>query len=124
MDLITPRNLLKTKNNPNKAIDYIVTLETISPDNQIRISLRYIPDKDIVDSDCFETYIQALFEYQERLEGLASFILEDINNEIVARWVQIIAFEDKGNTAQHSVVLEDRQPQWDNPHLLARITTI
>ena len=51
-------------------------------------------------------------------------ILDDINNEVVARWVQItVSSPDPTDSALefHGIVLEDRQPKWDNPALLSRL---
>ncbi len=57
-------------------------------------------------------------------EDLAVMILDDINNEVVARWVQItVSSPDPTDSALefHGIVLEDRQPKWDNPALLSRL---
>lgn len=125
MNLTERRTLLKTADNPNRTIDYIVTLEALGANDRVRISLRYIPDRLIIKSDCFSAYIKALFESVEQtIEEGAAILVDDINNELVTRWVQVIVFEDQGKTSQHSVVIEDRQPNWDNPHLIARMTTI
>jgi len=125
MDLNERRSLLASRDNPNKALDYIVTLEALSPDKTTRMSLRYIPDRLILQSDSFAPYIQALFNNgAQSIEDHAATLVEDINNELVTRWVQVVAFEDKGQDSQHSVVLEDRQPQWNNPHLLSRLAAI
>jgi len=37
----------------------------------------------------------------------------------VPRWVQIVAARTGGT--DHQVIIEDRQPKWDNPALLARL---
>ncbi|SCA57821.1 conserved hypothetical protein [Candidatus Terasakiella magnetica] len=125
MDTIKRRALLKAQNNPNKAIDYLITLEAFCPHETRRVSLRYVPDKQVLESACFETYINNLFnDKTQTVETLANRLLEDINNELVVRWVQVIVFEDLSDTAMHSVVVEDHQPHWENPHLIARMTKI
>ncbi len=124
MNVNERRALLQTQDNPNRALDYLITLEALCPQENIRLSLRYIPDRLIVQRASFPGYVTALFETKRPLETIASDLLEDINNELVARWVQVILFEESENDNLHSVVMEDRQPQWDNPQLLSRITKI
>ena len=61
------------------------------------------------------------------LEEAAAAILEDMGNEVVARWIQVNAStgsEDPTSVPGHQVVLEDKQPQWENPGLLARLGMI
>ncbi|MCH8835488.1 MAG: hypothetical protein IH925_06035, partial [Proteobacteria bacterium] len=51
-------------------------------------------------------------------------ILDDINNEVVARWVQVALSVPNGalpGVGNHGVMLEDRQPKWDNAALLSRL---
>ncbi len=57
-------------------------------------------------------------------EELALAIIEDINNEVVPRWVQV-QIETRTDTPQpnasaYRVLIEDRQPNWDNPQITAR----
>ena len=58
------------------------------------------------------------------LEAVAVAVLDDVNNEVVPRWVQVaVSYEnaDAGERERHAVLIEDRQPGWDNPSLLARL---
>ena len=51
-------------------------------------------------------------------------ILDDVNNEVVPRWVQVTVTAPGDRAAGvdgHGVMLEDRQPRWDNPALLSRL---
>jgi 7-cyano-7-deazaguanine reductase len=118
------RSLLQTHDNPNRVLDYLITLEALCPGESRRLSLRYIPDRLIIDRGSFPGYVMALCAEERPIETLASDLLEDINNELVARWVQVIIFEESEEENLHSVVMEDRQPQWNNSQILSRITKI
>ncbi len=125
MDIFERRAQLKTLDNPNKSIDYIITLETCIAQTPITLTLRYIPDKVILDSRCFDSYLTEVAAHQDQhIETLAATVAEDFNNELVTKWVQVIAYEDLGDSSKHNVVIEDKQPRWDNPHLLARLSKI
>ena len=54
-------------------------------------------------SEAFARYLAAFEQGSEKtLEQLAIAVLEDINNEVVPRWVQIVATRDSGGeTEQH-----------------------
>jgi 7-cyano-7-deazaguanine reductase len=61
------------------------------------------------------------------LEALATAVLDDINNEVVARWVQVVISApapDEPGVDGHSVMLEDRQPKWENDSLLSRLRLV
>ncbi len=111
--------------NPRTGLDYIVTQEghlgMAGFDAAIEVRLRYIPDRDIVARAVFADYLLALAEYDwSSLEDLGQTMLSDLNSELVPRWVQLILTARPGGEL-HNVVLEDRQPKWDNPKLLARL---
>lgn len=124
MDITTRRDQLITANNPNKTIDYIITLACSIPKSKVEVTLRYIPDKIVLASDCFEGYVTAVVQGHGTLEESATIILDDLNNELVPRWLQVTAYKAQGNSAKHSIALEDHQPQWSNPSLLARLKPI
>ena len=55
---------------------------------------------------------------------LSSNILNDVNNELVTRWLQLsISAPNQVHHGidRHEVMLEDRQPNWDNVGLLSRL---
>ncbi|NVK17356.1 MAG: hypothetical protein HWE30_01525 [Methylocystaceae bacterium] len=124
MDINDRRALLKTSDNPNKSIDYITSLERELSAEKLRLTLRYIPDKVVLNAACFAPYMEMVLSHSDMLEEAATIILEDLNNELVARWVQVLIYKGKGQENQHCVILEDQQPQWSNPHLMARISKI
>ena len=71
--------------------------------------------------EALKAYLDAVGALEwTHLESLGLSILSDLNNELVPRWVQV-AVSSTSAGMNHRVTLEDRQPRWDNPGLLARI---
>ena len=119
---INRRTLLIVETNPAVMLDYLNFLSGSGCDANAHITLRYVPDKLTLTPASFSDYLAALADFStEPLERLAIAILEDINNELVPRWVQITAVRDNDIEPGHRVLIEDRQPKWDNPALLARL---
>ena len=116
------RILLERTPNPAIALDYLTMLDGMAAAVQTRITIRYIPGKDMLTPASFRRYLDALAKNGEQsLEQLAIVILDDFNNEIVPRWVQIRLTRQRTGEPDHHVLFEDRQPNWDNPALLARL---
>lgn len=131
MDIIERRGHLTSTTNPDKKLDYIVTLQGHLPNSHghlRHIVLRYIPDRDVLDARSFGTYLEALSQITwPTPEDLAVTVLTDINNEIVARWIQIhLSIPERLHHAveTHAVIIEDRQPTWNNTDLLNRLERI
>jgi hypothetical protein len=124
------RGHLLTRPNPSPGLDYVVThlgrLRLAGQAPEIALCLRFVPDRLILAGDAVEAYLAALGdESWGSLEDLATAALEDLNNELVARWVHLTLGIEHGSRQHHEahrVTLEDRQPGWDNPELLARLT--
>lgn len=115
------RALLLTDANPGQALDYLNMLSG-NAGSAVRITMRYVPDKLTLRPAAFSAYLDCLEALAAQpLEQLAIAALEDINNEVVPRWVQILAERDGDLTANHRVLVEDRQPKWDNAALLGRL---
>ena len=89
------------------------------------VGVRYGPDKLLIGPAAFGRYLGALGTLPwESLEQVAVTILDDINNEVVARWVQValsVPNDAHPGVDSHGVMLADRQPKWDNPALLSRL---
>lgn len=117
------RSRLETIPNPNAAIDYLCGLSAHAQDDSAIIHIRYVPDKLLLPTQSFGHYLHDLHLAPETsLEELALVILDDINNEVVPRWVQIrVDADDKSLDRGHRTLIEDRQPRWDNKALLARV---
>ena len=123
------RRLLASEPNPGAQLDYLVILDAElgsigAVDVHVRIA--YVPDRDIVQPGALEAYL-ALTSKQPwlSLEALALAVLDDINNEIVPRWIMV---QLKGGRRvgepqriKHGVTVEDRQPGWANAELLAQL---
>ena len=129
MDAKERRGLLATQTNPHASLDYVSALEghiaPVGRTQRTTVGVRYVPDKLIIDPAAFGRYLGALETLPwESLEKVAVTILDDINNEVVARWVQVaLSAPDDAHPGvdSHGVMLEDRQPKWDNPALLSRL---
>lgn len=131
MDLLERRGHLASTANPDKKLDYIVTLEGHLPNSHSQsrhIALRYVPDREVLDAKSFGNYLEALSKDTWDLpEDLAVTILTDVNNEVVARWLQVsLSVPELQHHAveTHAVTIEDRQPGWDNASLLGRLEKI
>ena len=84
------------------------------------LTVCYVPDKLIVSESAFDAYLAALGDQDWHApEALAVATLGDLNNELVPRWVSVIVDRDR-----HKVVVEDRQPGWTNPALLAHLPAV
>ena len=115
-----PRHLLQCGSNPNPALDYLIMIDDCAPKTDWSIALRYVPDKLIVEPDAIARYVERLVTQGDAgAEKIALAILEDLNNETVPRWIEV-ACAHRG-TPQHRVLIGDRQPNWENSGLLARL---
>jgi 7-cyano-7-deazaguanine reductase len=132
MDLSTRRQLLGVSPNPNNSIDYVTGYEGRigAPALEIPadIMLRYVPDRLILEIDSLEKYLEAIEQKSwDSLESLAVTVLDDIRNELVARWVQIVVRSQPSghpHLHRHAITLEDYQPNWDNEELLSHLALI
>jgi len=122
------RATLTLSDNPLPERDYVVTLAgkvwNIATANEADLSLRYIPDGVVMERSALGAYLSVISEDDWiSLEDVAAMILDDLNNELVPRWIHIgVTGPQDNNGGQHSVIVEDRQPNWDNPALLSRLT--
>ena len=122
------RRLLSTAANPDAHTDYVVAIEAETPSlpalGGIRVALRYVPDKLILRPAGLEGYLAALAHRKwTTLEGLAIALRDDLNDELIPRWLELSVTPVEALSAiRHGVLVEDRQPHWQNPTLLARLT--
>ncbi|OFX10609.1 MAG: hypothetical protein A2516_07645 [Alphaproteobacteria bacterium RIFOXYD12_FULL_60_8] len=127
MDAQTRRSLLTTIGNPDGHVDYVTVLSgrlTGEGTAQALVRVRYVPDRLILPPEVFVDYLRAVGRHDwPSLEACACAVREDVNNELVPRWVQVVVSlpEDLTGCLEHVVILEDRQPGWDNAALLARL---
>ncbi len=114
------RTFLKTTPNPNPKLDYITELcKQLS--STLWVTLTYVPDKLLLRPEAFISYLEATLPTSaEPYESFAHVFLEDINNEVVPRWIRIEVISEKVPTRR--IVLIDRQPKWNNAPLLASLS--
>ena len=131
MDLMERRALLHAIPNPNRSLDYLVTLSGHLPSGggvRQRVEVRYVPDREIFASRSFGTYLDVLSNMVwETPEDLAVTVLTDLDNQIVCRWIQVhVNVPELQHHAvdTHGVIIENRQPGWDNPALMRRLERI
>ncbi|MEQ8226891.1 MAG: hypothetical protein RIA64_02305 [Rhodospirillales bacterium] len=128
MDLWQRRAALEPGSNPDRNIDYVSSLSnTLSAlDGTVTVILRYVPDTSTIAPAAFAAYLKTLESIDwPSHENLATTILQDISNELVPRWVQVVTRHADGtDMAEHKILVEDRQPQWSNPDLLAHLDPI
>lgn len=124
MDIHVRRGHLVTANSPETRLDYVVSLSGSLRDLG-HIHVRYVPDRLILTPNSFARYLDALETISwTHLEEVAAAILTDLNNELVARWVQVaLSHADSSLETDHHILLEDRQPNWNNAQLLSRLST-
>lgn len=124
------RSHLAGEPNPDPRLDYVVEIkaEVATAGGgraQAAVVLRYVPDRQVIKPGSFGQYLRVLEGLGlATLEALAAVILDDLNNELVCRWVQVTlstATTVHPGIQSHAVVIEDRQPSWDNPGLLSRL---
>lgn len=122
------RLLLSTAPNPDPKSDYVVTVEAsflARLQTEISVILRFVPDRDILSPDSLDHYFARLSDTDmPGLEAIATTILTDVNDRIVPKWIQVetaTVVNQAVGVHRHAVLVEDRQPRWDNPALLSRL---
>ncbi|MDP7547870.1 MAG: hypothetical protein QGF20_11295 [Alphaproteobacteria bacterium] len=117
------RDCLQTVANPATDRDRISILSGELPTSSllggtpIHIDLRYIADREIIAATALAHYFQAAAQEPcDTLEGYADMVLNDLNNELVPRWIWLRL---QGNG--HQVIQQDRQPGWNDPGLLTTL---
>lgn len=129
MDIDERRALLTTSPNPDETLDYITglqgALQIFNHGKPAHLAIRYVPDRLIVNPEAFGQYLAALSGQEwQTLEQLATTVLSDLSNQLVARWFRVAVRTPEGaypGLGTHEVLVEDRQPGWDNPSLLSRV---
>ncbi len=109
---------MTTAPSPDSRHDFLVELRG-EPIPGTRLTIRVVPDRLILESAGFVQYLAEPPDGVPSPESLAMAVLDDLNNELVPRWVEVTVERDA--PLPHRVVIEDRQPNWDNPQLMARL---
>ena len=83
------------------------------------LAVEYVPDRLVLAAPAFAAYLEALGAVNwPSLEAVVTAVLDDLNNQLVPRWVRVCGGLSRGEI-RHHVAADDRQPGWDNPVLLA-----
>ncbi len=122
------RDDIKTLRNNRLDLDYVIIRREVmaglsiagAPPVKANLLLHYVPDRYVLTlTDGLSLYLQDLrVEDWCSLEDLALAILDDLNNQLVPRWLRT----DIDLNGQHGVVLEDNKPNWNNEGLLSRLS--
>lgn len=118
----TDRYRLLSFTNPNPKIDYISRLDGDALNGDLTVSLSYVPDKLVLLTAAFHEYLADIqITETASLEPVALQVLDDINNEVVPRWVEVKIWARSESKKSTNVIVIDQQPKWKNPSLLARL---
>ncbi|MEX0693142.1 MAG: hypothetical protein WD075_01735 [Rhodospirillales bacterium] len=113
------RSILETRPAPLPHHDAVVILESACMDANLR--LRYVPDRDILNPDSLARYVDALAQMPfASFEETAQLILEDITDQVIPSWLEVTLSRHDAQM-RHEVRIEDRQPNWKDRGLLARL---
>ena len=112
---------LVVRNNPRVELDFVVILDGgVHAGN--RIEMRYVPDKLILAHPSFGSYLANLADRGEAPpEAIALTVLDDINNEVVPRWIQVTVASTDAQPPTQRTIVEDRQPNWANHGILENL---
>lgn len=116
--VLARRRLLDLSDNPRPSIDYLVDAEfSLGPllgETSPTFRLAYVPDQLLLDLQAPTSYGQALLQQSfAGLEDLVAVVFEDINDQLVPRWLRLTV-----GIPGYRLTFEDRQPNWNSPHLL------
>lgn len=124
------RDILASRPNTGSRLDYVVTVNgrmtAGAPKSAgITVLVRYVPDRVVLERQAFSDYLKHMSDAPaEDVEALAVTILDDLNDELIARWlhVTVVKAETPDDTGgELRVTVEDRQPRWNNAQLLTRL---
>lgn len=107
------RELLAAAPSPDPRHDYLVGLEGMVGDAAVKV--RYVPDRLTATAESAAGYFAAL-DTNASVEAVALMVLDDFNNELVPRWIEVLVKRDQ--PLRHWAQVEDQQPGWDNPAAL------
>ncbi len=129
-DIPTRRQLLNVAQAPDVRGDAVTSLVgrldgrlAAGGSSETKVVLRYVPHRDILTPESLTDYLAALGGVSwSSLEEAAVVVLGDVNDQVVPRWLRVRLLQlGDDQVSRHDVVVEDRQPNWDNPGLLSRL---
>lgn len=124
------RTRFPTRANPRADRDFVITLKATIPFGRqngglrrdAHVCIRYVPDRLICDVAQMTPYFNAFDNHGSAgIEELANTIADDFSNELIPRWINVsLSLLIEG--IEHSADVMDKQPLWDNPSMLQRVT--
>jgi hypothetical protein len=121
------RETINVDRNKRSDFDYIVQRRdhvqinavTGVSNKLITVFLHFVPDRYILaPNDGLIGYYESIgLEIWNSPEEFGQAIVDDLNNELVPRWLRLQVRFDEG----HELIFEDRQPNWHNDGLLAQL---
>lgn len=93
---------------------------------RLRTTIHFVPDSRIITIADFREYIN--FTSNLLVNGgqkLLLSLLDDFNDELVPKWIQItLEIKDNNGIISESILIEDRQPGWNDPSITTRVPII
>lgn len=125
------RGLLKCHANPSSGLDYVTKLSGLirmhASDTTFSVVFQYVPDRLILKAGFLSDYFEELAaEEWDSIERLTTTILDDLQNELVPRWVRVEVstnLPDDSNVVRQTTTADDGQPGWQNDAVLSRLIT-
>lgn len=114
---------IKTHPLPDDTVEFLCNLESHLATINATIRLTYVPYKSVLPADGFAAYLKELPQPDDVaivLESYAAMMLDDLNNELVPRWLQLVLTRQRDDGTVQRVLVEDKQPRWNNKVLLDR----
>ena len=122
------RALIAVTDNTEQRHDYlsmIVEDIEIPGVNTVNVVLRYVPDRFVLEVSSWHRYLTAVgSEGPATLEAFAADLLSDASDVIIARWIEIAVTVAGSEGSRQIVVINDRQPGWDNQPFLDRLVRL
>lgn len=130
------QKIFDRRKNPAPEHDYVTRLTgffkniesyELEDVESVECRLRYIPDKAIIVAESFRNYLDLLDEMPfNTLEQAVGVILEDIEEAIDPRWIQLHLSQQvvMGGLQEHEIMVEETKEDWQNDQLLSRLKPI
>lgn len=113
MDTRPRREMLTVRPNPTTRLDYLVVLRDLPCGLNTTATLKYVPDRHLLDRTAFRNYLLSLGTIPwPGPEEQAVAVLDDVGNEVVPRWAQVTVTCDTSDGLRHQAAAQEFQPGW------------
>ena len=124
----SPKDMLSGTANSYRNKIHVISLvqEIIVNDQVFLFGVRYVPDKILLAQEGVCDYLTQTLGMEARgIEQLTHDILEDVMDHIIPKWIEVTLKQKQNKAGQEVVVImEDRQPGWENEPLLKRLPAL